>query len=110
MAHRRKPTTPTYAQLFGDGSGTSSSGPSSSDAAPDSQTSQRVSSSPPLPPRMPPPPPPAAAPQPVPEGLRLTTVLAEAFRRRLRVTTTGHIRTGARHQITLKSRGLNVLR
>uniref|UniRef100_A0A0D3CAJ3 Uncharacterized protein n=1 Tax=Brassica oleracea var. oleracea TaxID=109376 RepID=A0A0D3CAJ3_BRAOL len=110
MAPRRKPAAPTYAQLFGDGSGTSSSGPSSSDAAPDSQTSQRVSSSPPLPPRMPPPPPPAAAPQPVPEGLRLTTVLAEAFRRRLRVTTTGHIRTGARHQITLKLLGLNVLR
>uniref|UniRef100_A0A0D3A7B2 Uncharacterized protein n=1 Tax=Brassica oleracea var. oleracea TaxID=109376 RepID=A0A0D3A7B2_BRAOL len=57
----------TYAQLFSDGSGTSSSGPSSSDAVPDSQTSQRDFSSPPLPPQMPPPPPPAAAPQPVPE-------------------------------------------
>uniref|UniRef100_A0A0D3CQT8 Uncharacterized protein n=1 Tax=Brassica oleracea var. oleracea TaxID=109376 RepID=A0A0D3CQT8_BRAOL len=55
-------------KLFGDGSGTSSSGPSSSDAVPDSQTSQRGFSSPPLPPHMPPPPPPAAAPQPVPEG------------------------------------------
>uniref|UniRef100_A0A0D3E6Z1 Uncharacterized protein n=1 Tax=Brassica oleracea var. oleracea TaxID=109376 RepID=A0A0D3E6Z1_BRAOL len=32
MAPRRKPAAPTYAQLFGDGSGTSSSGPSSSDA------------------------------------------------------------------------------
>uniref|UniRef100_A0A0D3BA01 Uncharacterized protein n=1 Tax=Brassica oleracea var. oleracea TaxID=109376 RepID=A0A0D3BA01_BRAOL len=68
MAHRRKPAAPTYAQLFGDGSGTPSSGPSSSDAVPDSQTSQRVFSSPPLPPQMPPPPPPAAAPQPVPES------------------------------------------
>uniref|UniRef100_A0A0D3EG51 Uncharacterized protein n=1 Tax=Brassica oleracea var. oleracea TaxID=109376 RepID=A0A0D3EG51_BRAOL len=68
MAHRRKPAAPSYAQLFGDGSGTSSSGPSSSDAVPDSQTSQRVFSSPPLPPQMPPPPPPAAAPQPVLEG------------------------------------------
>ncbi|KAL0667471.1 hypothetical protein Bca4012_030175 [Brassica carinata] len=68
MAPRRKPAAPTYAQLFGDGSGTSSSGPSSSDAVPDSQTSQRVFSSPPLPPQMPPPPPPAAAPEPVPEG------------------------------------------
>uniref|UniRef100_A0A0D3E2T4 Uncharacterized protein n=1 Tax=Brassica oleracea var. oleracea TaxID=109376 RepID=A0A0D3E2T4_BRAOL len=137
MAPRRKPEAPTYAQLFADGSGTSSSGPSSSDAVPESQTSQRVFSSPPLPPQMPPPPPPVAAPQPVPEGavhldlrvlpyapfarytvedllaqpgregLGLTTVLAGAFRRRLRVTTTGHIRTGARHQITLRSRGLN---
>ncbi|KAF2535998.1 hypothetical protein F2Q68_00022457 [Brassica cretica] len=61
MAPRRKPAAPTYAQLFGDGSGTSFSGPSSSDAVPDSPTSQRVSSSPPLPPQMPPPPPPAAA-------------------------------------------------
>uniref|UniRef100_A0A0D3BN49 Uncharacterized protein n=1 Tax=Brassica oleracea var. oleracea TaxID=109376 RepID=A0A0D3BN49_BRAOL len=68
MAHRRKPAAPTYAQLFGDGSDTSSSFPSSSDAVPDSQTSQRVFSSPPLPPQMPPPPPPAAALQPVPEG------------------------------------------
>ena len=68
MAPTRKPAPPTYAQLFGDGSGTSSSGPSSSDAVPDSQTSQRVFSSPPLPPQMPPPPPPAAAPEPVPEG------------------------------------------
>ena len=68
MAPRRKPAAPTYAHLFGDGSGTSSSGPSSSDAVPDSQTSQRVFSSPPLPPQMPPPPPPAAAPEPVPEG------------------------------------------
>ena len=68
MAPRRKPAAPTYAQLFGDGSGTSSSGPSSSDAVPDSQTSQRVFSSPPLQPQMPPPPPPAAAPEPVPEG------------------------------------------
>uniref|UniRef100_A0A0D3BEW6 Uncharacterized protein n=1 Tax=Brassica oleracea var. oleracea TaxID=109376 RepID=A0A0D3BEW6_BRAOL len=76
---------------------------------------------------MPPPPPPAAAPEPVPEGavhpnlrvpsyapftrcLGLTTVLAGAFWRRLRVTTMGHTRTGARHQITLRSRGLNVLR
>ncbi|KAL0667320.1 hypothetical protein Bca4012_030024 [Brassica carinata] len=87
MAPRRKSAAPTYAQLFGDGSDTSSSGPSSSDAVLDSQTSQRVFSS-----------------------LGLTTVLAGAFRRRLRVTTTGHIRTGARHQITLRSRGLNVLR
>uniref|UniRef100_A0A0D3AAM2 Uncharacterized protein n=1 Tax=Brassica oleracea var. oleracea TaxID=109376 RepID=A0A0D3AAM2_BRAOL len=69
MAPRRKPAAPTYAQLFGDGSGTSSSGPSSSDAVPDSQTSQRVSLSPPLPPQMPPPLPPAAAPQPVPEDV-----------------------------------------
>ena len=68
MAPRRKPAAPTYAYLFGVGSGTSSSGPSSSDAVPDSQTSQRVFSSPPLPLQMPPPPPPAAAPQPVPEG------------------------------------------
>ncbi|KAL0835971.1 hypothetical protein Bca101_087860 [Brassica carinata] len=68
MAPRRKPAAPTYAQLFGDGSGTYSSGPSSSDAVPDSQASQRVFSSPPLPPQMPPPPPPAAAPKPVPEG------------------------------------------
>uniref|UniRef100_A0A0D2ZUS1 Uncharacterized protein n=1 Tax=Brassica oleracea var. oleracea TaxID=109376 RepID=A0A0D2ZUS1_BRAOL len=151
MAPRRKPAAPTYSQLVGDGSGTSSSGPSSSDAVPDSQTSQRIFSSHPLPPQMPPPPPPAAAPQPVPEGavhpdlcvpsyalfarytvedllgqpgregldvldpeeligLGLTTVLAGAFQRRLRVTTTGHMRTGARHQITLRSRGLNVLR
>uniref|UniRef100_A0A0D3EEE6 Uncharacterized protein n=2 Tax=Brassica TaxID=3705 RepID=A0A0D3EEE6_BRAOL len=57
MAPRRKPAAPTYAQLFGDGSGTSFSGPSSSDAVPDSQTSQRVFSSPPLPQQMPPPPP-----------------------------------------------------
>uniref|UniRef100_A0A0D3D5F8 Uncharacterized protein n=1 Tax=Brassica oleracea var. oleracea TaxID=109376 RepID=A0A0D3D5F8_BRAOL len=69
MTPRRKPEAPTYAQLFGDGSRTSSSGPSSSDAIPDSQTSQRVSWSPPPPPQMPPPPPPAAAPQPVPEGV-----------------------------------------
>ncbi|WZZ31692.1 hypothetical protein YC2023_015093 [Brassica napus] len=41
MAPRRKPAAPTYAQLFGDGSGTSSSGPSSSDAFPDSQTSHQ---------------------------------------------------------------------
>ncbi|KAL0745148.1 hypothetical protein Bca101_101005 [Brassica carinata] len=68
MAPRRKPAAPTYAQLFSDGSGTSSSGPSSSDAVPDSQTSHRVFLSPPLPPQMPPPPPPAAAPEPVPEG------------------------------------------
>uniref|UniRef100_A0A0D3DP38 Uncharacterized protein n=1 Tax=Brassica oleracea var. oleracea TaxID=109376 RepID=A0A0D3DP38_BRAOL len=68
MAPRRKPAAPTYAQLFGDGSGTSSSGPSSSNAVPNSQTSQRVFPSPPLPPQMPPPPPPAAAPEPVPEG------------------------------------------
>uniref|UniRef100_A0A0D2ZSS6 Uncharacterized protein n=1 Tax=Brassica oleracea var. oleracea TaxID=109376 RepID=A0A0D2ZSS6_BRAOL len=68
MAPRRKPGAPTYAQLSGDGSDTSSSGPSSSDAVPDSQTSQRVSSSPPLPPQMPPPPPPAATPQSVSEG------------------------------------------
>uniref|UniRef100_A0A0D3ASX0 Uncharacterized protein n=1 Tax=Brassica oleracea var. oleracea TaxID=109376 RepID=A0A0D3ASX0_BRAOL len=67
MAPRRKPAAPTYSQLFGDGSGTSS-GPSSSDAVPDSQTSQRVSWSPPPPPQMPPPPPLAAAPQPIPEG------------------------------------------
>uniref|UniRef100_A0A0D3DMA9 Uncharacterized protein n=1 Tax=Brassica oleracea var. oleracea TaxID=109376 RepID=A0A0D3DMA9_BRAOL len=63
MAPRMKSAAPTYAQLFGDGSGTSSS-----DAVPDSQTSQRVFFSPPLPPQMPPPPPPAAAPQYVPEG------------------------------------------
>ena len=68
MAPRRKPAAPTYSQLFGDGSGASSSGPSSSDAVPDSQTSQRVSWSPPPPPQMPPPPPPAAAPQPAPAG------------------------------------------
>uniref|UniRef100_A0A0D3EDI1 Uncharacterized protein n=1 Tax=Brassica oleracea var. oleracea TaxID=109376 RepID=A0A0D3EDI1_BRAOL len=65
---RRKPSAPTYSQLFGDGSGASSSGSSSSDAVPDSQTSQRVSWSPPPPPQMPPPPPPAAAPQPAPAG------------------------------------------
>uniref|UniRef100_A0A0D3E6Z7 Uncharacterized protein n=1 Tax=Brassica oleracea var. oleracea TaxID=109376 RepID=A0A0D3E6Z7_BRAOL len=52
MAPRTKPAAPTYAQLFGDGSGTSSSGPSSSDAVPDSQNSQRVFSSLPLPPQM----------------------------------------------------------
>uniref|UniRef100_A0A0D3C9P7 Uncharacterized protein n=1 Tax=Brassica oleracea var. oleracea TaxID=109376 RepID=A0A0D3C9P7_BRAOL len=68
MAHRRKPAAPTYSQLFGDGSGASSSGPSSSDAVRDSQTSQRVSWSPPPPPQMPPPPPPAVAPQPAPTG------------------------------------------
>ena len=68
MAPRRKPAAHTYSQLFGDGSGTSSSGPSSSDAVPDSHTSQRVFSSPPLPPQMPPSPPPAAAPQPFPES------------------------------------------
>uniref|UniRef100_A0A0D2ZXF8 Uncharacterized protein n=1 Tax=Brassica oleracea var. oleracea TaxID=109376 RepID=A0A0D2ZXF8_BRAOL len=70
MAPRRKPAAPTYSQLFGDGSGASSSGPSSSDAVPDSQTSQRVSWSPPPPPQIPPPPPPppAAAPQPAPAG------------------------------------------
>ncbi|KAF3590726.1 hypothetical protein DY000_02021328 [Brassica cretica] len=71
MAPRRKPAAPTYSQLFGDGSGASSSGPSSSDAVPDSQTSQRVSWSPPPPPQMPPPPPPAAAPQPAPAGILL---------------------------------------
>uniref|UniRef100_A0A0D3AM39 Uncharacterized protein n=1 Tax=Brassica oleracea var. oleracea TaxID=109376 RepID=A0A0D3AM39_BRAOL len=65
MAHRRKPAAPTYSQLFSDGSGASSSGPSSSDAVPDSQTSHRVSWIPPPPPQMPPPHPPAAAPQPV---------------------------------------------
>uniref|UniRef100_A0A0D2ZRT0 Uncharacterized protein n=1 Tax=Brassica oleracea var. oleracea TaxID=109376 RepID=A0A0D2ZRT0_BRAOL len=65
---QEKPAAPTYSQLFGDGSGASSSGPSSSDAVPDSQTSQRVSWSPPPPPQMPPPPPPAAAPQPAPAG------------------------------------------
>ncbi|XP_033141432.1 uncharacterized protein LOC103853868 [Brassica rapa] len=73
MAPRRKLAAPSYVQLFGEGSGTSSSGPSSSDAVPDSQPShsepsQRVAWSPPPPPQMPPPPPPAAAPQPVPEG------------------------------------------
>uniref|UniRef100_A0A0D3CVQ7 Uncharacterized protein n=1 Tax=Brassica oleracea var. oleracea TaxID=109376 RepID=A0A0D3CVQ7_BRAOL len=66
MAPRKKPAAPTYSQLFGDGSGASSSGPSSSDAVPDSQTSQRVSSSPHPPPQLPPPPPPTAAPQPAP--------------------------------------------
>uniref|UniRef100_A0A0D3BEP8 Uncharacterized protein n=1 Tax=Brassica oleracea var. oleracea TaxID=109376 RepID=A0A0D3BEP8_BRAOL len=66
MAPRKKLAAPTYSQLFGDGSGASSSGPSSSDAVPDSQTSQRVSWSPPPPPQMRPPPPPAAAPQPAP--------------------------------------------
>ncbi|KAF3608785.1 hypothetical protein DY000_02049421 [Brassica cretica] len=72
---RRKPAAPTYSQIFHDGIGTSSSGPSSSEAVPYSQTSQRVSWSPPPPaphmppPHMPPPPPPpAAAPQPVPAG------------------------------------------
>uniref|UniRef100_A0A0D3CDH0 Uncharacterized protein n=1 Tax=Brassica oleracea var. oleracea TaxID=109376 RepID=A0A0D3CDH0_BRAOL len=34
MAPRRKPAAPTYSQLFGDGSGASSFGPSSSDAVP----------------------------------------------------------------------------
>uniref|UniRef100_A0A0D3E5K4 Uncharacterized protein n=1 Tax=Brassica oleracea var. oleracea TaxID=109376 RepID=A0A0D3E5K4_BRAOL len=68
MAHWRKPAAPTYSQLFGDGSGASSSGPSSSDAVLDSQTSQRASWNPPPPPQMPPPPPPAAAPQPAPAG------------------------------------------
>ncbi|KAF2549532.1 hypothetical protein F2Q70_00021758 [Brassica cretica] len=58
MAPRRKSAAPTYAQLFCDGSGTSSSGPSSSDVVPDSQPSQRVAWSPPSPPQMPPPPPP----------------------------------------------------
>uniref|UniRef100_A0A0D3C066 Uncharacterized protein n=1 Tax=Brassica oleracea var. oleracea TaxID=109376 RepID=A0A0D3C066_BRAOL len=67
MAPRRKPAAPTYAQFFGDGSGTSFSGPLPSDAVSASQTSQRIFSSPPLPPQMPPPPPPAAAPEPVPE-------------------------------------------
>uniref|UniRef100_A0A0D3DA64 Uncharacterized protein n=1 Tax=Brassica oleracea var. oleracea TaxID=109376 RepID=A0A0D3DA64_BRAOL len=119
MAPWRKPAASTYSQLFGDGSGTSSSSPSSSDAVPDSQTSQRVSWSPPPPPQMHPPPPPAVAPQLVPEGavhpdlrvpsyapfvrytvedllsqpgregLGLTTVLAGAFRRRLRFEKTG---------------------
>uniref|UniRef100_M4FCZ1 Uncharacterized protein n=1 Tax=Brassica campestris TaxID=3711 RepID=M4FCZ1_BRACM len=93
MAPRRKSRAPSYRDLFGDdGSGTSSSGPSSSGpssstAVPDSQPSQRVAWS-----------------------LGLTTVLAGAFRKRLRVTTTGHIRTGARLQITLRSRGLKCLR
>ncbi|KAG5397765.1 hypothetical protein IGI04_019579 [Brassica rapa subsp. trilocularis] len=41
MGPRRKPGAPTYSQLFHDGIGTSSSGPSSSEAVPDSQTSQR---------------------------------------------------------------------
>uniref|UniRef100_A0A0D3D2Q6 Uncharacterized protein n=1 Tax=Brassica oleracea var. oleracea TaxID=109376 RepID=A0A0D3D2Q6_BRAOL len=70
MDPRRKPAAPTYSQMFYDGVGTSSSGPSSSEAVPDSQTSQRVSWSPPPPaPHMPPPPPPpAAAPRPVPAG------------------------------------------
>ncbi|KAF3543579.1 hypothetical protein DY000_02007436 [Brassica cretica] len=70
MGPRRKPAAPTYSQMFHDGVGTSSSGPSSSEAVPDSQISQRVSWSPPPPaPHMPPPPPsPAAAPQPVPAG------------------------------------------
>uniref|UniRef100_A0A0D3CTA5 Uncharacterized protein n=1 Tax=Brassica oleracea var. oleracea TaxID=109376 RepID=A0A0D3CTA5_BRAOL len=63
MGPRRKPASPTYTQMFHDGIGTSSSGPSSPEAVPDSQTSQRVSCSPPPPaPHMPPPPPPDAAP------------------------------------------------
>uniref|UniRef100_A0A0D3E6X9 Uncharacterized protein n=1 Tax=Brassica oleracea var. oleracea TaxID=109376 RepID=A0A0D3E6X9_BRAOL len=67
---RRKPAAPTYSQMFYDGIGISSSGPSSSEAVAHSQTSQRVSWSPPSPaPHMPPSPPPAAAaPQPVPAG------------------------------------------
>lgn len=70
MGPRRKLATPTYSQMFHDGIGTSSSGPSSSEAVPGSQTSQRVSWSPPphAPHMPPPPPPPAAAPQPVPAG------------------------------------------
>lgn len=73
MATRKKPP-PTYSQMFGDGVGRSSSGPSSSDGVPDSRTSQRASWSlpppaPQIPSQMPPPPPPAAlpaAPQPAP--------------------------------------------
>uniref|UniRef100_A0A0D3BLU2 Uncharacterized protein n=1 Tax=Brassica oleracea var. oleracea TaxID=109376 RepID=A0A0D3BLU2_BRAOL len=67
MGPRKKPAAPTYSQMFHDGTGTSSSGPSSSEAVPDSQTSQRVSWGPlpPAPhmppPHMPPPPPPPAA-------------------------------------------------
>ena len=70
MGPRIKPTSHTYSQMFHDGVGTCSSGPSSSEAVPDSQTSQRVSwSPPPSAPHMPPPPlPPAATPKPVPAG------------------------------------------
>jgi len=79
MAPRRKPAAPTYSQLFGDGSGASSSGPSYSDAVPDSQTSQRVSWSPPPPPQMSPPPPPAAAPQLAPASRPRTYYLRPGF-------------------------------
>ena len=70
MSPRRKPVAPAYSQMFHDGVGTSSSGPSYSEAVPDSQTSQRVAWNPPphAPHMPPPPPPPAAAPQPVPAG------------------------------------------
>uniref|UniRef100_A0A0D3E9Z9 Uncharacterized protein n=1 Tax=Brassica oleracea var. oleracea TaxID=109376 RepID=A0A0D3E9Z9_BRAOL len=92
MAPRRKPAAPTYAQLFGDGSGTSSSGPSSSDAVPDSQTSHRVSPSPPFPPQMPPPPPPAAAPQPIPEGAVRQNLRVPSYAPFARYTFIGSIR------------------
>lgn len=75
---RRTSLAPTYSDLFGDETGTSSSGgPSSSEAIPDSQTSQRASRTPPPPPpqmgppHMAPPPPAApqpAAPEPIPAG------------------------------------------
>ena len=58
----RKHRPLTYFQMFGDGVGTSSSGPSSSEAVPDSQIYLRVSWSRPPPPQIPsqmPPPPPA---------------------------------------------------
>ncbi|KAF8087291.1 hypothetical protein N665_0592s0003 [Sinapis alba] len=74
MVPRNKKSHPTYTEMFGDGVGTPSSGPSSTEDVPDSPTSQRFSWNPPppapqIPPQMLPPPPPAAvpsAPDPVP--------------------------------------------
>uniref|UniRef100_A0A0D3CFM1 Uncharacterized protein n=1 Tax=Brassica oleracea var. oleracea TaxID=109376 RepID=A0A0D3CFM1_BRAOL len=85
MAPRRKSAAPTYAQLFCDGSGTSSSGPSSSDAVPDSQPSQRVAWSPPPPPQMSPPPPPALL-------IRICDLLAQPGREGLDVLDPGRPR------------------
>ncbi|KAL0721850.1 hypothetical protein Bca4012_036449 [Brassica carinata] len=67
---KRKPVSdaPTYADLFGDGTSSSTGPSSSSGTVPDSQASRGVSSTPPpIPPQMPPPPAPPVAPdQPAP--------------------------------------------